>query len=109
MALHEGEWARARQFAREGYAVFKEDKAELGFLLTLRTLAHLHQAEGNWITVARILGALKANPVAQVAGFHYSQDERENTAQAALGAEEFEAQSQIGARLSWQQAVEMAL
>ena len=59
LALHQGELERAHQFARECYQVFQEDNAELGFLLTLRTLSQLHEARANWVMVARISGRFR--------------------------------------------------
>ena len=108
LALRAGELALARGFIRQSYAVFKEDNAELGFLLTLRALAHLHEAEGNWIMVARIVGALGSSHGAQTFAFE-PEDAYQNAAQHALGDAEFKAQYQLGARLNWQQSVEMAL
>ena len=105
LALGAEETMRARELLRAAYVVFKEDNAELGFVLTLRALAQLHEKAGQWLLVARIWGALKTTSASQIPPYHDLGD----LARAALGTREFEAQRELGTRLSLREAIEMAL
>jgi len=95
---------------RASYAVFEENTAGVGFLLTLHILVYLQGLEGNWPLVARTLGVSNA-----LGGTPYPDDWRailepqESAARAALGDQEFESQRASGAQLKPQTAIEAAL
>jgi tetratricopeptide (TPR) repeat protein len=110
MALHAGDLERGRELIGASYAVFKENGASQGFLLSLQILAYYHGLKENWRLVARTLGAGDA-----ARGASYPDDwqaileAQEKVARAALGDGEFELQRAEGARLAPEQAIEAAL
>ena len=113
-ALHNGKLARARELASAGYAIWKEEDAKLGYLMTLTTLAMLHEKAGHWALFARTLGAIDALASAQGTaapsdGFPQMPTPPENAAIAALGEAEFNAQRRLGTRLGPRQAIELGL
>ena len=105
LAFRLNQMARGHERLGAAYAAFKEDNAELGFLMTLRVLACLHEKSENWSLLARIWGALKTTGASQVP----PHEDLEMRARAALGNAEFEAQREIGVRLSSQEVIELAI
>ncbi len=114
-AIHNGDFARARELLRAGYKIWREDNAELGYLMTLTTLARLHEKSRDWGRFAHTLGAIDALSMAQGAD-HSRINEHQHTPPAAevaarieLGDYKFDEQRAAGTHFSAREAIELAL